>query len=159
MTDIIIIREPVIERVDVSHQEVERVNISQPIVLGSQTQSQSIRNLTASYTAAENISALRCVSLNAGEGAVYTNPDDLQSIHSIVGISITAALAGQELDIALSGIVHGDTWYWEVGKPVFVTSNGTLTQTIPDTTYIVRIGWAISTKDIDVNINQLVGGV
>lgn len=139
---------------------IETVYISQPVITNiSPVSPADSQVLKTTLRAGINISALRCVSKNSDGELEYTNPNDWNSINSIVGVTITSALTGDDVSVIVSGIVRDDFWSWERGKPVFVTENGMLTQSVQNTTYIVKVGWALSEKELFVSINQLLGGL
>jgi hypothetical protein len=61
----------------------------------------------------------------------YADAKDPTHIGRVVGITLNAANPGFEVSIALHGDVEEPSWSWEPNKPVWVGSNGVLTQVEP----------------------------
>lgn len=108
-----------------------------------------------SLTAAVNLSALRAVTTDGSGNAVYAS-NDTASNAVVVGITFTSALAGQSVQIKTSGIIEDAGWTWTKG-PVFLGTNGTLTQTAPTGgAVVVPIGRAIATTKLQIDIDTTI---
>lgn len=64
---------------------------------------------------------------------------DKNSNPEVVGLTITAAASGDDIDVRLGGPVVDLSWNWAEG-PVWLGSAGTLTQTPPTTGHLVVVG-------------------
>ena len=104
--------------------------------------------------AGENISALRAV-YELSNQVFYLDPADSDHIELLLGISFTSATAGQLLSVQRSGVMDDSGWSWIPG-PVWLGSNGTLTQSPPATGYDVRIGAAVSATRITLNLQDAI---
>lgn len=104
--------------------------------------------------AGENISALRAV-YELNNEVFYLDPADSDHIELLLGISFTSAPAGQLLSVQRSGVMDDSGWSWIPG-PIWLGSNGALTQSPPTTAYDVRIGAAVSTTRITLNIQDAI---
>ena len=102
--------------------------------------------------AGENVSAFRAVYLDSGEIflAYNTNPTDMCSL---LGITLQAATAGNPVMVVELGEIS-TTQTYTVNSPVFVLTNGTLTQTPPTSGVLAQIGWASDTDTIYVDRDQ-----
>ena len=117
---------------------------------------QGIRGLTGPTggTAIELIAGIdlggnRVVTGEAG----YADSSDLATISRAVGITVGAATAGSPVNIVASGELDG-FFGLTVNTPVFLSTNGTLTHTAPVAGYIQRIGVAVSSTKILINIQE-----
>ena len=102
--------------------------------------------------AGETLSALRVVyELN---GSVFLlEPDDEEHIELLLGITITAAVTGSAVNVQLIGAIDDDAWSLIPG-PVWLGANGALTQIPPASGFDVRIGSAVSTSRVTINIEE-----
>lgn len=103
--------------------------------------------LVYSGTAAQSISALKAVTLDASSNLVLANP----TTPSLLGLSINGANAGDSVTVVLSGKVSDVSWNWEVGKSLFISNDGVLTQTLPLSSNLLILGKAINSTTIDIN--------
>jgi hypothetical protein len=103
-------------------------------------------------TAGEITSALRVLYEQGGQ--VYAlDYRDTAHIDLILGISLTAAAAGQPLNVQRSGVLDDAGWSWTPGR-VWLGANGALTQTPPVDGFDVLIGTAVSATRITLDITD-----
>ena len=69
----------------------------------------------------------------------------------VIGISTQAGTVGSMVGVQTSGPMTNASWSWAAG-PVYVDDDGVLTQTAPTAGWVVRIGTAIATDTIDINV-------
>jgi hypothetical protein len=108
--------------------------------------------------AGTNISALRAITTDGSGNAIYAS-NTSASLAVVVGISTTATSIGGQVTIATDGIMTDAGWNWVKG-PVFLGTNGLLTQTVPSGgAVIVHIGRAIAPTqiilDVDITIQTV----
>ena len=103
-------------------------------------------------TAGETISALRALyELN---GQVFAlDYRDADHIDLILGLSLTAADAGQPLNVQRSGVLDDNGWSWTPGR-VWLGADGALTQTPPADGFDVLIGVAVSATRITLDLTD-----
>lgn len=102
--------------------------------------------------AGESISALRCITTNDLGKAKYATPDSIANA-MVIGISTNSASIGENVTIKTSGQMTDGNWSFTKG-PIFLGSNGTLTQTAPSGGLIVaQIGRAITSTTIVIDID------
>ncbi|NWD49010.1 capsid cement protein [Pseudomonas gingeri] len=102
--------------------------------------------------AGEPLSALLVVyELN---GLAYAlDQADAAHIELLLGVTLTAADAGDPLNIQRSGVIEDSAWNWQLGR-VWLGAGGTLTQTPPATGFLVLIGAATSATRITLNLQD-----
>lgn len=100
--------------------------------------------------AAENISALKCVTVNTvGQFVISAHTPDKAAV---TGVSITSAITGIACDAVLSGEITDNFFTsFPVGAPIYLAANGSLTTIAPVTGAMVRVG--IVTKQNTIYIN------
>lgn len=106
-------------------------------------------------TAGVNLSALRVVTLDASGNAVYaTNTSVADSV--VLGVTLTAANSGAAVGIRAFGIIEDNAWSFAKG-PVFLGTNGTLTQTAPTGgAVIVHVARALTANTIFVDTDTTI---
>lgn len=112
-------------------------------------------NVDVSLVAGVSLSALRAVTTDNNGRAVYASPATLSDA-VVVGITSTAANALEAVSVATAGIVEDSSWTWTKG-PVFLGTNGTLTQSAPTAgAIVVQIGRAITATKLQVDIEPII---
>lgn len=130
---------------------IERPNITLEIESGGLVP----LNVDVSLTAGVNLSALRAVTTDANGNAVYAS-NDTKNNAVVVGLTSAAANAGNAVSVRTAGIVEDAVWSWTKG-PVFLGSNGALTQTAPTGgAIIVQIGRALTTTKLQIDIEPII---
>lgn len=112
-------------------------------------------NVDLSLTAAVNLSALRAITTDGSGNAVYASNDTLSNA-VVVGLTETAANAGSAVSVRTAGIVTDANWTWTKG-PVFLGTNGALTQTAPSGgAIVVQLGRAITATQLLIDIEPTI---
>ena len=91
---------------------------------------------TVNVTAAENLSGHRIVTV---EG-YYASKDTANDKFKVLGITTGAVTNGSEATVQISGYVTEAGWNFTVGNPVFLSTNGHLTQTVPTDGFRLIVG-------------------
>ena len=104
--------------------------------------------------AAATVSGGRAVALNADGEAIHADGADDDFAWRVVGLALNGANLGNPVTIATAGEVEEPTWSWIEGKPVFLGSAGSLTQTPPTSGFILVVGSAVGATRILVNVQQ-----
>lgn len=116
--------------------------------VGSATDAPSVIN---QYTSTSGTSALDLVVLNSSGEAVKITTNSTTDIPTgILGIC-TSKPSSTTANVLTMGIVSGYSSL-TVGAPVFVSTAGVLTQTVPSTGVVQQIGFAKSATSIFVNL-------
>jgi hypothetical protein len=103
-------------------------------------------------TAGETLSALRAVY--ELDGLIYPlDYRDTEHIDLLLGITLTAAPAGEPVNVQRSGVIEDTGWSWTPGR-VWLGLDGRLTQTPPVDGYDVLIGAATSATSITLNLTD-----
>ena len=120
-------------------------------------------NQTAEFKTLLTNSALAAgdvVALNTS--GLVTKADKSNSLLlNVMGFVMSATAGGAVVSVPVrnQGIMQHAGWNFQAGSPVYLASNGTVTQNIstwPATDYIVELGVAIGVNQIEVNIRRAV---
>lgn len=98
---------------------------------------------TIQMIAGQNLSAGRAV-VSIGNLAYYFQPSDLTMARGIVGVTKTAALTGDIVDVQVGGEFVDIGLALTPDAAVFVGSNGVLTSTPPASGLVLQAGVAIT---------------
>lgn len=99
------------------------------------------------------LSALRVVSLVSGQ-YFYSDPSDANSVFAIAGLITTAATPGQIVTPIRDREIQDSSWNWARGQPIFLGSDGTLTQVENSTGWLVVFATPLSANTIFVDIQE-----
>lgn len=94
-------------------------------------------------------SACRAVSLVDGVLAYADNLD----VHPVIGFTRTAVGAGEPVSVQNSGEIDG-FFGLTVGLPIYLASNGTVTQTVPTTGRLQSLGISLTATKVLIQIQQ-----
>lgn len=101
--------------------------------------------------AAEAVSALRVVRSDSAGNLVLARWPEVEST-AVLGIATNAASSGADVSVQHSGEIEDSSWTWTPGAPVFLGVNGTLTQVVPTTDFLLVMGEAVSATRLVVRI-------
>lgn len=100
------------------------------------------------------LSGHRAIATNALGALEYA--DNLNPAHanSVLGITVRAFQVGEMAEIIVEGKVEESSWNWIPGKSIFLSANGTLTQTVPQSGFLLAIGKALSPTKVLIEVQQ-----
>ncbi len=103
-------------------------------------------------TAGSSLSAL--IAVYELDGLVRAlSADDAVHIDLLLGITLTAAQAGETVNVQRLGAIEDSAWNWVPGR-VYLGANGALTQTPPTSGFDLLIGSATSPARIALNFQD-----
>ena len=141
--------------VNIINQDVKVNLVQEDITLDIQSGGLVPISDDISLVAGVNLSALRAVTTDGAGAAVYAS-NATASDAVVVGITFTAASAGQNVVIKTSGIIEDAGWAWTKG-PVYLGTNGTLTQTAPTGgAIVVPVGRALTATKLQIDIEPTI---
>lgn len=106
-------------------------------------------------TASVSLSALRAVTTNSSGQAIYASNDTLANAQ-VVGITLGAANAGEQVGVKTFGPISDANWNWAKGA-VYLGTNGQLTQTAPSGgAIIVQVGRALTATQLFVDVDTTI---
>ena len=109
--------------------------------------------MTTSATAGVDLGGQRVVVISSGN-AVYADNTDSTHTNKVLGITTGAATNGQSVMIQSHGEMVEPSWTWTLNQPVFLSTNGLLTQTPPTTGFSQIVGFPTSATSLFINIRE-----
>ncbi len=104
---------------------------------------------TKQYTASTALSGDRAVVFTSSTSVGYADNTNASHKNLYAGITTGAVSSGGTATVQRHGSITSGSWSWTVNSPIFFTTSGTLTQTVPTTgSFIQIIGVAISATSI-----------
>lgn len=98
----------------------------------------------------------RAVVLNSIGKAIYADNTIAAHANGIIGISIESASAGGFFRAQFAGLMQEPSWSWTPNLPVFLSTNGLLTQAPPVSPAVFShvLGVAVSGTSIAINLKD-----
>lgn len=139
------------------------VQITQPVIsinfpasgTGPQGPPGPAGGTSVTYTAGENLSSGRAVIIDNGE-AFYFQPSDPAHVGRVMGLTVTSASTGNDVDIQLSGTVTDAAFTFTPDLPVFARADGELFNTPGTSGTAQYIGVAVSADTLILNIGLFI---
>lgn len=108
---------------------------------------------TLSAIAGAAVGGHRMVRLTTS-GAVYADRTVAEDQHRVMGLTLNAAAQGDELDVLRFGEVVEPSWNWALDLPVYLGTNGLLTQTSPTTGFSLIVGFPVTATKLFLSIRE-----
>lgn len=104
------------------------------------------------------LSGHRIVGYSLTGELVNASNQDLNFFSSVLGLTLNAALVGENVTVAINREVVHAGWSWTMGLPIFLATNGTMTQTPPDAPalFSMQVGFPTSPTSMWVEIDQAI---
>lgn len=110
-------------------------------------------NAAITTIAGEDVAPNRVVYINAGK--VYlADKDNLTDRDKVIGITKTAAIINNLVDVYTTNTVTNTSWNWNPGV-VYVDTGGAMTQTEPTSGFIVQVGVVVNATTIFIDIDKI----
>jgi hypothetical protein len=103
--------------------------------------------LTEDRVAGGSISALKLVYVGS-DGFAYAASSSASATANVVGIAKNAVSLAQTVSLHLYGSISDASFGFTPGASLFLSANGTITETPPATGYVVKIGYALSSTSL-----------
>lgn len=85
-------------------------------------------------------------------GVAIASSSVVNTANKILGLTSGSVVNGQPVEVVTSGTITEPSWSWTVGDAVYVSTNGTLTQTVPTSGYILQVGIATNPTTINIDL-------
>lgn len=106
------------------------------------------------YTSAVDLSGHRLVVLNSVRHAEYADNQTLDHAHRVLGLTVTAALTGSEVEVVSEGEIQEPSWSWTPGAAIYLGSDGNLIESAPvsPALFSLCVGFATATDRIVLTV-------
>lgn len=98
----------------------------------------------------------RVVSCNSNGELIYADNLNDETINSVIGLTTSSSLSGSSTKILDYGEITFSGWSWVMNSPIFLASNGLLTQTIPDNGWMIIMGFPTGVNSLFINIQETI---
>ena len=113
-----------------------------------------VAKLTDNYIANESISALRVVRLVDENTCELADSQNFYVNAKAVGVSVNSGASGQTIKTQTFGILEDSSFTFTLNEPLFLTTNGIITETAETTGFSVQIGHSLGNGAIFINIRE-----
>lgn len=113
----------------------------------------SAKTLILEKEASESISALKLVYLDSSLSCSLADSSISGKINSC-GVSINAGILGDIIKILSFGIIEDASFLFGVNEPLYLGTNGEITNIPPTTGYLTKIGYGLGAGSIYIKIEK-----
>lgn len=106
------------------------------------------------YPAGEALGGHRIVILNDAEQAIYADNTIASHASKVLGMTTGGANAGDTATIQTGGEITEPSWNWAINQPIYLGTNGLLTQTQPATGFSLIAGFPIASDKIFIKLRE-----
>ena len=105
-------------------------------------------------TAGQALSGHKMVVLDSAGEAIYADNTTMTHIHKVLGMTIGASSIGTDANILTHGKLTEPTWSWTLDLPIFLISNGSLSQTAPTSGFSQVVAFPLSATSVMVDLRE-----
>ena len=103
--------------------------------------------------AGQTLGGHRAVLLDSAGCAIYADSSDASHAGRFFGITANAAVVDDFVTVHVIGEMIESAWVWDISRPVFLGTNGQLTQVPPTAGFVQVIGQPITVQSLFLNPN------
>lgn len=109
------------------------------------------------FVAGEAVGGHRIVTLNNQGEVIHADRTIPGHAGRLCGLTLASAVAGAPVAVQSHGLVTDPSWQWDVSKPrLFLSTQGTLTQTVPTSGFLCVVGFCVSETQLFVDIQPAI---
>jgi hypothetical protein len=112
------------------------------------------RRLTAVREADGNIGGQRVVIANTDGTISYADNENLSHLGRVLGVTAGAGNDGDDVLVIREGLISFSGWSWNTSLPIYLASNGLLSQNVATSGFSQIVGFAESPTDLYVNLRE-----
>jgi len=101
-----------------------------------------------------NIGGERFVIGNLNGTVSYADATNLSHLGRVVGITLNAASDGDDVEVLIFGYIEFNGWDFDISAPVYLSTDGLITQTQPTTGFSQIVGFAESPTRLFINLRE-----
>ena len=110
-------------------------------------------SIQVQYPAASVLSGDRAVIIE-GDVAVYADNTVQGHAGAVLGVTTGGVASGATATIQTYGPMTDSAWSWTPDLPIWLGTAGYLTQTVPSSGFLLRVGYAIDATTMMVTIGE-----
>lgn len=150
--DVIYVEDTQVVVVDDTQVQIIEVGIQGPA--GAQGPPGQSGAAYITYKADGALSGHRVVRPTNPSEVGYADSSVVADANAVLGITLGATLAGDDVNVQTAGEITEPSWTWVVGDPVFLGLTGLLTQTPPATGFSLVVGVPVAPTKLVIGIKQ-----
>lgn len=160
MTDVQVLIQPeddlLVQVEDLAREVVVAVGIQGPQGLQGPKGDKGDAAADPEYVASTALGGHRVVVLNASEQLEYADNTNLTHADKVLGLTTGAVGSGSTVAIRYLGEMVEPSWSWTLNSPIFLGTNGLLTQTRPTApgSFVLQVAFPISATKVFIDIKQ-----
>lgn len=81
----------------------------------------------------------RLISTDGADGVRYADCTVSGDAHALIGMTLTAVIAGDTVSVQRYGVIEESSWNWTPGLPVYLGHAGVPTQSLPGDAVISQV--------------------
>jgi hypothetical protein len=101
-----------------------------------------------------NLGGHRAVISNEDGTLDYADSSNVGHLGKVLGIIVRATLQGERVDVIRGGLLEFEGWSWDTDLPVYLATNGLLTQNPASSGFSQILGFAESPTGLFVNLRE-----
>ena len=101
-----------------------------------------------------NLGGHRAVISNEDGTLDYADSSNVGHLGKVLGIIVRSTLAGQRVDVIRGGLLEFEGWSFDTDLPVYLATNGLLTQNPASAGFSQILGFAESPAGLFVNLRE-----
>ncbi len=110
--------------------------------------------VSKAYTAGATVNGHRAVVFDDEHRVVHAEPGTLYNAGRVVGITTGSAVEDAAVTVHSYGELTEPSWSWTVHGDVFLGAGGVLTQSVPTSGAVLRLGYATAATSMFVDIDD-----
>jgi hypothetical protein len=114
-----------------------------------------VENVESVKTADATLSGHRVVRSTGLNTVDYASASVLAQCKAVLGVTRDAVISGLQVQVVQVGEIVESSWNWAAGN-VYLGENGLLTQTIPTSGNILKIGFSNAPTQLVVSIGEII---
>lgn len=149
MTVELIVNKITVERTD-NVFDVEISPVQQTVEMHRGTLNLTYDGTQTTVVAATALGGHRVVTLEGN----YASKDTATDKFKVLGLTNGAVSSGHTATVTTYGLITEGGWSWTVGNPVFLSTNGHLTQTPPASGFRMIVGRPMTATTLFIDISE-----
>jgi hypothetical protein len=98
------------------------------------------------------MSGHRMVTVNTNGKLIYADSTVPSHASRVIGIIISSVVVDELTQVYITGSVEEPSWTWDINEPIYLSTNGQLTQTPPLTGFLLIVGFPITSTKIFIDL-------
>lgn len=94
----------------------------------------------------------RMVTTNASGKLIYADSSISGHANKVMGMITNATTLDELVNVYTTGTITEMSWSWNIDEPLYLSTNGQLTQTPPTTGFLLIVGFPVTSTKIFIDL-------